>query len=529
MVDMSRHLGFGNLTPQHYGYNVQSQVDMTGVQPSVTEKLGQLQAGWSSPLNVSSGYRSPGYNARVGGARHSQHIKGNAIDIDTAGMTRAEVNKLAAEASRLGFNGIGFYPDSLHFDVRQTPAAWGPNYRASSIPGWAREVATNHLARAYQGTTPAPAVAAVERQSLPAVGPVPEARPQTVAMNVTAPATPTARPSFTPGGVLAPTKVDVSQFSPVSSAQASPAQAAPAPSMARNPAAAVRSMPAPDVSRFGPTTPNINEANQLKSALQAQAASLAPAAPDARVAASTPTLASYSPVSAPFSPTPTSYQTPAFSTMAPKIDAFGQPPAPGLQPAVPSQYTQAPAPTISAPRTISAPTIAAPENPAPAPNPSLNQFPDAPKKGLLSGLLNPTTLASAAIGNAVLGPVGGLLGGLLGHTVNNAGGLGGLLGGTYNGPVNNIGSGLGAISQVLGGAPVGTQAFSRSMPGMTVTSIPGGGIQRTNQYGVTQITTADGRTGRGVKGRTGGAGGNYGGIKSEGARNAIDHGIGGLF
>jgi len=544
MVDMSRHLGFGNLTPPHYGYNVQSQVDMTGVQPSVTEKLGQLQAGWSSPLNISSGYRSPGYNARVGGARHSQHIKGNAIDIDTAGMTRAEVNKLAAEASRLGFNGIGFYPDSLHFDVRQTPAAWGPNYRASSIPGWAREVATNHLARAYQGTAPAPAVAAVERQSLPAVGPVPEARPETAPQLASYQApTPTERPTdFNPGFINNPPKVDVSQFSPVSGAQAAPAQAAPAPSMARNPAAAVRSMPAPDMSRFGPTTPNINEANQLKSALQAQAASLAPSAPDARVAAPQPSLASYSPTTAPvstpkaFSPTPASYQTPAFSTAAPQIDAFGNPPISGLKPVEAPQQQMAPqlAPptrTISNPKVASVPDqIAAPENPAPAPNPALNQFPDAPKKGLLSGLLNPTTLASAAIGNAVLGPVGGLLGGLLGHTVNNAGGLGGLLGGTYNGPTNNIGSGLGAISQVLGGgAPVGSTAFSRSMPGMSVTSIPGGGIQRTNQYGVTQITTADGRTGRGVKGRTGGAGGNYGGIKSESARNAIDHGIGGLF
>jgi hypothetical protein len=332
---------------------------------------------------------------------------------------------------------------------------------------------------------------------------------------------PVQQTAFSTGGLLSPPKVDLS---PVSSAQASPAQAAPAPSLARNPAAAVRSMPSPDVSRFGPTTPNIAEANQLRSALEAQAASLSPTAPDARVVAPTPgILANYSPISAPFSPTPASYQTPAFSTTAPKIDAFGQPPAPGLQPAVPSQYTKAPAPAISAP------TIAAPENLAPAPNPALNQFPDAPKKGLLSGLLNPTTLASAAIGNAVMGPVGGLLGGLLGHSINNAGGLGGLLGGTYNGPTNNIGSGLGAISQVLGGAPVGTQAFSRSMPGMSVTSIPGGGIQRTNQYGVTQITTADGRTGRGVKGRAGGAGGNYGGIKSEGARNAIDHGIGGLF
>jgi hypothetical protein len=533
----NQHMGMGNIVPDTYGYSLQPQVDMTGVNPSVVEKLGQIQATRSSPLSVSSGYRSPSYNARVGGAKRSQHMKGNAIDISTRGMTQAEVKSLISEASRVGFTGIGIYNDeSLHFDVGPR-RAWGPTRSFASVPGWAKDVIGQHLQNKIQGTAPAPMVAKVERAQLPTVGPVPEARPRAVATNV-APATPTAGPgSFPPGGVLAAPHVSLS---PVSSAQAAPAQAAPAPSMARNPAAAVRSMP--DVSRFGPTTPNINEANQLKSALQAQAASLAPAAPDARVAAPAPSLASYAPTTAPvstpkaFSPTPASYQTPAFSTAAPQIDAFGNPPAPGLAPVEAPKQQMAPqlAPptrTISNPKVASvAPAIAAPENLAPAPNPSLNQFPDAPKKGLLSGLLNPTTLASAAIGNAVMGPVGGLLGGLLGHSINNAGGLGGLLGGTYNGPTNNIGSGLGAISQVMGGgAPVGSTAFSRSMPGMSVTSIPGGGIQRTNQYGVTQITTADGRTGRGVKGRTGGAGGNYGGIKSEGARNAIDHGIGGLF
>jgi hypothetical protein len=127
------------------------------------------------------------------------------------------------------------------------------------------------------------------------------------------------------------------------------------------------------------------------------------------------------------------------------------------------------------------------------------------------------------------GPVGGLLGGLLGNSLSKSGGLGGLLG-AYSGPTNNIGSGLGAISQVMGGAPAGTTAFSRSMPGMSVTSLPGGGIQRTNQYGVTQITTPDGRLAAPSKNtKGGGKGGNYGGISSPGARSAIDHGIGGLF
>jgi hypothetical protein len=195
--------------------------------------------------------------------------------------------------------------------------------------------------------------------------------------------------------------------------------------------------------------------------------------------------------------------------------------------------------TISSPKVASVPAEIEATQTAPAPDPALNSFPDKPAApGLFSGLFSKATpagllgqIAGVGIGTAAMGPLGGIVGGLLGKSLaNNAGGgLGGLLS-NYNGPTTNVGSGLGAISSVLGGgmAP-GSTAYSRSMPGMSVTSLPGGGIQRTNQFGMTQITTADGRTGRATKGRTGGAGGNYGGVKSEGARNAIDHDIGGLF
>ena len=47
----------------------------------VTRVLDKLRDGWGRPIIVTSGYRCKELNATVGGARNSQHLKGQAADI----------------------------------------------------------------------------------------------------------------------------------------------------------------------------------------------------------------------------------------------------------------------------------------------------------------------------------------------------------------------------------------------------------------------------------------------------------------
>ena len=47
----------------------------------VTNVLDRLRSGWGRPIIVTSGYRCKELNAAVGGARNSQHLKGQAADI----------------------------------------------------------------------------------------------------------------------------------------------------------------------------------------------------------------------------------------------------------------------------------------------------------------------------------------------------------------------------------------------------------------------------------------------------------------
>lgn len=81
----------------------------------VIHRLERLRAVFGRAVIVNSGYRDPRYNARVGGARRSQHMYGAAADIVVVGKRPTEV---AAVARRVGFTFIATYSGFTHCDIR---------------------------------------------------------------------------------------------------------------------------------------------------------------------------------------------------------------------------------------------------------------------------------------------------------------------------------------------------------------------------------------------------------------------------
>jgi hypothetical protein len=67
------------------------------------------------PIIITSGYRCPLHNKAVGGAKHSQHQFGNAVDIKVRGYSPTQVSKLAKEC---GFTWTKVYSRWTHIDVR---------------------------------------------------------------------------------------------------------------------------------------------------------------------------------------------------------------------------------------------------------------------------------------------------------------------------------------------------------------------------------------------------------------------------
>jgi zinc D-Ala-D-Ala carboxypeptidase len=100
------------------------------IQRRALDALQALRRDIGKPLVISSGYRSPEHNAKVGGAKNSRHMRGDAFDVVLAGH---DPLALVMAAKRAGFTGFGFYPASktpfLHIDMGP-PRAWG-----APIPG----------------------------------------------------------------------------------------------------------------------------------------------------------------------------------------------------------------------------------------------------------------------------------------------------------------------------------------------------------------------------------------------------------
>ena len=79
------------------------------------------------PIHVISGYRSPKYNRKIGGARRSQHMLAKAADIKVRGMEPDEVRNAILqliEEGKMMQGGVGRYRSFTHYDVRARKARW---------------------------------------------------------------------------------------------------------------------------------------------------------------------------------------------------------------------------------------------------------------------------------------------------------------------------------------------------------------------------------------------------------------------
>jgi uncharacterized protein YcbK (DUF882 family) len=109
--------------------------DGTGVPEELMENVKKLARNLQvlrdhlkRPITVMSGYRTPAYNKKCGGAPKSQHRLATAADLIVSGMTSLEVRDAIIQLIKEGkmdSGGVGIYPTFVHYDVRGRNARWG--------------------------------------------------------------------------------------------------------------------------------------------------------------------------------------------------------------------------------------------------------------------------------------------------------------------------------------------------------------------------------------------------------------------
>ena len=98
----------------------------TIINPKLVEYVQKIRDHFGKSITVTSGYRCPVHNKRIGGATGSRHSKGDAADIVVSGVAPREVAKYAES---IGIKGIGLYETSAdghftHVDTRDVKSFW---------------------------------------------------------------------------------------------------------------------------------------------------------------------------------------------------------------------------------------------------------------------------------------------------------------------------------------------------------------------------------------------------------------------
>ncbi len=90
----------------------------------------ELRERFGGELNIVSGYRAPLYNAAIGGARRSQHMRYTAFDVAPKSRKAEDVAKLhkilltMRDEEQLFVGGLGKYDTWVHIDTREKNANW---------------------------------------------------------------------------------------------------------------------------------------------------------------------------------------------------------------------------------------------------------------------------------------------------------------------------------------------------------------------------------------------------------------------
>ena len=102
-------------------YVAHDKVNAFCLSPKLRLAILEFEGHFGKKIVMSSGYRDPFYNGKVGGSESSYHMKCMAADFFIPGISKRQLIAYAARLKIVG--GLGCYPGKafIHIDVRDRP------------------------------------------------------------------------------------------------------------------------------------------------------------------------------------------------------------------------------------------------------------------------------------------------------------------------------------------------------------------------------------------------------------------------
>lgn len=93
------------------------RVDVACLKPELVRLLKKVEAYYKRPVVVTSGYRSPKANKRIGGATGSKHTTCEAADVQVKGVSKWDMAKYVRSLPERGGVGTYCHTQSVHIDI----------------------------------------------------------------------------------------------------------------------------------------------------------------------------------------------------------------------------------------------------------------------------------------------------------------------------------------------------------------------------------------------------------------------------
>lgn len=146
-------------------------ISLDGLSPTARMMLQgvALTSGLPS-IPVRSAHRDPVSNANAGGAKNSQHLFGNAVDVDVSSWNDDQKRQFLDSAIANGARGVGIYANgkTIHVDVRPNPSFWGADPTApyagqpiEKAPAWAQASLQKLFSNGGGYVAPPPSIATI--------------------------------------------------------------------------------------------------------------------------------------------------------------------------------------------------------------------------------------------------------------------------------------------------------------------------------------------------------------------------------